>query len=109
LAIRSKAQAGIGEGKGFEKMSARAYVEGATPTFAWVTGENPGETSVRLVDRWDRTHDLPNPTPTLGCSVRENSLSLYFPFPLFRRVKRREKKENEGRERRKKERESGMM
>jgi len=31
----SKAQAGIGEGKGFVKVLARAYVEGAIPAFAW--------------------------------------------------------------------------
>jgi len=31
----SKSQAGIGEGKGFGKVSARAYVEGAILAFTW--------------------------------------------------------------------------
>jgi len=55
----SKAQAGKGEGKVFGKVSARAYVQGATLAFVLC------ETSVRMVERWDRTLNLPNPIPTL--------------------------------------------
>jgi len=45
-------------------VSDSAYVEGAIPTFAWCDWGKNGKSLVRMVRRWDRTHDLSNATPT---------------------------------------------
>ena len=60
----SQAHAGIRVETGVWHMSAMAYVPGAIPAFACRQAKH-GNSSVRMVSRWDRTHDLPNAMQTL--------------------------------------------